>query len=662
LIACTTQELEEFKWFCKESRAPLRRSLRQFAQEEIIIPTGPYGGKRLTIARQPLAGLYWDEIDSGRWNRSFSTGCVQSGKTLVTLVVPTLYHLFELGEDVILGMPDLNMANDKWSRDFEPVIQRTRYKDMMPTEGAGSRGGKVIAIKFKNGTELRFMSGSSTGGGGDKKRAGFTSRVVAVTEVDGFAKVSASSDETDPVSQIEARTKAYDINKMVYGECTLTTETGRTYREIKQGTSSRIVLRCTYCQAWVTPEKEHFVGWEDADTELQAESMGTWHCPACGAKWTEEDRHLSNIHGKLVHRGQEVDERGAIYGPVPETRTLGFRWSAVNNLLVSARGLSSELWRLKHGLGLAEDYQSEDAAERYICQYIFAIPYKPAKTETVSLDVDQIMRRARELGRGLVPSGTRSVTVGVDIQKFSMYWLAIAWGEGATGRIIDYGVIPVFTLEWGEEQAIQMALREIQVKCEAGWQETGGAAWRPEQVWIDSGFENEAVYKFARPAGERYRPMKGWGTSKDPERGGRYMKPTALSDKIAGIGDAYHFAWQAEWGMYLVHIDADHWKTFIHRRLAQPVDGVGALTLCAGEMNEHKRLALHMTAERQMEEFIPEKGKIVRWIRERKDNHWLDCGYVACAAAHWCGIRLIGAGPDQEQMDVNEWFKKQGGR
>lgn len=46
-------------------------------------------------------------------------------------------------------------------------------------------------------------------GGGDKSRAGFTSRVVVITEVDGMDQPGASSRESDKVTQLEARTRAY---------------------------------------------------------------------------------------------------------------------------------------------------------------------------------------------------------------------------------------------------------------------------------------------------------------------------------------------------------------------------------------------------------------------------------------------------------------------
>ncbi len=41
------------------------------------------------------------------------------------------------------------------------------------------------------------------------------------------------------------------------------------------------------------------------------------------------------------------------------------------------------------------------------------------------------------------------------------------------------------------------------------------------------------------------------------------------------------------------------------------------------------------------EEFLAGKGLVTHWERVRKNNHWLDALYNACAAGSFCGVRLI---------------------
>lgn len=141
--------------------------MRRFAEEELVIPAGPFSGRRFRCHRQPYTGLWFDAVDSGRFNRCVATGPTQSGKTLACFIIPLLYHLFELGETVLCGLPDMDMAGDKWREDLLPAIERSRYRGLLPSSGGGSRGGRVESLQFANGATLKFMSG---GGVGQKPR------------------------------------------------------------------------------------------------------------------------------------------------------------------------------------------------------------------------------------------------------------------------------------------------------------------------------------------------------------------------------------------------------------------------------------------------------------------------------------------------------------
>jgi hypothetical protein len=136
------------------------RSIREFAEAEVVIPTGPFAGRRFRCDRQPFARLWLDAIDSGLWRRFAFTGGQQGGKTLNGSVIPVMYHLFEVGETVIYGVPTLDMVQDKWEEDLLPAIQASRYRELLPRSGQGSRGGRVTSrVNFRNGAALRFMTG-----------------------------------------------------------------------------------------------------------------------------------------------------------------------------------------------------------------------------------------------------------------------------------------------------------------------------------------------------------------------------------------------------------------------------------------------------------------------------------------------------------------------
>jgi hypothetical protein len=97
--------------------------------------------------------------------------------------------------------------------------------------------------------------------------------------------------------------------------------------------------------------------------------------------------------------------------------------------------------------------------------------------------------------------------------------------------------------------------------------------------------------------------------------------------------------------MRVGEVDADYWKSWLSQRLSTPRDQPGAMTLFQAPPSEHLALSKHLTAERRVEEFLPGRGVVTRWERVRRQNHWLDALYNACAAGHLAGVRLFEPAP-----------------
>jgi hypothetical protein len=578
--------------------------------------------------------LWFEEVDSGRWMRHVATGPTQSGKTLSCWAIPLCYYLFERGETVIPAVPDLhNFAADKWRNDLLPVIERTRYRDLIPKSGKGSKGGAFTSVRFGNGSELRFMGGK----GGDKSRAGYTSRVLVVTETDGFDVASMTSREADPITQLEGRTMAYGSQKRVFMECTVSTAEGRTWTEYEASSRARIVLCCPLCSAWVIPEREHLRGWQEARTEKEARRKGHFVCPACERRWTEDDREAANQAAVLAHRGQEVEEDGTVSGELPDTDTLGFRWTAANNLFQTAGDMGAAEWRAAH----AED---EDNAERELRQFWWATPVESLFEDLTSLDGDAVAQRQGELERGVAPDDTACVTVGLDVHKREIYWQTIAWGvEG--GRVLDYGRVETPWRQKGEEDAIRAGLTEVAEHLEAGYRTPDGSTIGVNVVMADCswGQHTALVVKYCKemnaaapgsPAPEtRWMPVKGYGASQDRREMGNWRQPKRGTRGISHMGDHLYVARDQHLRASVAHADADYWKSWYQKRLAQPADEPGAITLYrVADVREHGEFKRQVTAEEEVQEFKPGKGYIRRWERIRRQNHYGDCGWMASAA------------------------------
>lgn len=601
--------------------------MREFAEQEIVIPDGPFEGRKFSCDRQPYTRLWFDAIDSGRWNRHAATGPVQSGKTLSAFIAPLMFHLFETGDNVVCGVPDKNVIADKWSKDILPAIKRSRYHDLLPTSGLGSKGGQTDSVTFKNGKTLRFM----TGRGKDESRSAYTARVVVITEVDKMDVPSAASRETDPIRQLEARTKAYGSRKRIYLECTVSTDEGRIWTEYTGGTQSRIACRCPCCRDYVSPEREDF-SYGQAETEGQAERQAAFFCPSCGERWTDAQRLQANLEAVLVHRGQEIDADGQVHGDPPDVKTLGFRWSAANNLFVPPGEIGIEEFRAKH--------REDESSDKGLLQFTWVRPYKPDREDLTGLRVADITARTVDgLPRGMVPADAWRLVFTVDVRKRELHWTFVAWRHDGSGHVVEYGIEPVAGDTMAEEIAIRDALRKLRdERVKVGWKTAAGATVRPGLCLVDSGYKADVIYAFVAESGAAWTATKGFG--EETLRQG-YSRPKSTGATVEWIGEECHVSILPS-GARLLEVNADHWKSHLHARLSTPIGLPGSLALFAlGDGYTHDTFARHLTSERRVQEFVPDKGVVIKWVRERKANHWLDCGALACVGAHALGVKLV---------------------
>lgn len=638
----------------RNAMAPRLRSLLDFALEEITIPDGQYQGRKFNVERQPVGALFLAAAGSGQWPRVNATGTSQSGKTFHCSLIPLIWHLFEYRETVVFGLPDMDMARDKWREDILPAIESTRFRDELPSRGAGSLGGTPGAIRLKNGATLRFMSG----GGGDKSRAGFTTRVLIITETDGFDDISASSREGDKISQLEARQASYDPKlRRTYFECTLTNKEGRTWRELERGTFSRIAMPCPICNGFsvaTNSEKDRaaLIGWQDCDDLIQVAERARWTCMACHEPWSEAQRAASMQKARLVHQGQEIEPDGRIIGTAKPTDTLGFRWGGVHNLFAPAAAIAALEWTAKRE---AEGETDPEARERTLCQFYHGLPHV-RDHDRHALDSERVKRRQVSAPRGLIPADAEYVTLGVDCGKFSLHYTLVAWCSEPVRRsqIVDYGVRDVNSDDEPTERALLTALRELADVAAAGWPMHGVSEPRvPDLCLVDSGWFSEVVYTFCNEA-EGFVACKGYGATKQGGLGraigAMYLPPKRKTRSIREVGNHYHVVHMKNLGITLVHVDVDYYKCLVQDALRVPMGKAeGVMTLFSAPAAEHERIARHCTAEKQVTDFRPGRGPFVRMERVgSRQNHFLDClAYASCAG--WaCGSRLFEAAEPDE--------------
>jgi len=604
--------------------------------------------------------LLFDAIDDTRWSTIVITGPSQSSKTLCGFAIPTIRSICEAEENVVLGIPEGDMADDKYKEDIYPVMSNSpRLRRYLPVRGPGSSGGKVRdAIEFSNGVRAKIM----TRGGQDTGKAGYTARVVYITEAAGWSYATTTSSEGDVFRQLRARQFGYSHKErqmIVEGTTTIKQELPWRMKgnpDSLLSTMSVLVTPCPHCDCWIAPERQHFTGWEDARTEDEAAEKAFFFCPECGEQITERERRSVNQDIKLIHHGQTIDEQGDITGPEPATSILWFRWTQFHNFLLGAEDHAIEEWRAQQ---VPDGTEEKFDSEKSMCQFVWCWPYDPPITEEIPLTPEDVLGRTESKRRGVLSTEAVRMSCGIDLRATQIHYTVIEWYANSAGCRIDFGIIPV-DRKLGIRRGVLAALRILRDKIlTVGYTDTKNRTLRPQVVFVDAGWKPEVTRAFVkewRAMGftEVY-PAYGRGMSAPRGRGG-YSHPAALTKNgVSWIGDQYYFKMQPKHGVIAAYVNSDEWKSFVHDGMTMDPGLPGSLLSFEPVTDDEIKLAGTLSrqtcAEKAIEIVVPDRGPVTVWRNESfKANHGLDVTYLACAAGHRAGVRVIDQVPQQQQQ------------
>jgi hypothetical protein len=449
--------------------------------------------------------------------------------------------------------------------------------------------------------------------------------VLVVTETDGMDEAGGGSREADKITQLEGRTRAFGDRARVYLECTVSHRGGPDLAGVHEGDAEPDRPAVPALPGVRHPEREHLVGWQDAPSDAAAAAGPAWPAPAAARPGTSRSGSPPTPTPCSCTAARSRSTTGALTGTPPATDTFGFRWTAVNNLLVGLGVVAKDEWKASRA------DPDEENADKAMRQFVWALPSEAGTVDLNQLDAQVIAQRVTEDPPKRVPSGAELVSVGVDVGKHLCHWVAVAWRPDGSPHLIEYGRLEVPSAELAEERALLAALRQFRDEvCAAGWESDVGEL-TPALTLVDSGWQTDVVYAFCRESGAGWHPAKGFGHSRY-ERGRIYKPPRSKDRAIAFVGEGYHVARLTAKRTRLFDVNADHWKSRLHDGLRTPVGAAGAVTLYKAEAARHLTLGKHLTAEKQVRDFLPGVGEVTRWEALHRNNHLLDACCLALVA------------------------------
>lgn len=590
-------------------------------------PTGPKAGQPYSRHDQPATAMFLELLDSDYWRSAMLVAPNQVGKSL-SLVQYVLHVNFNLREDVIFGLPDIDkMWSTKWHKDFLPALNSSDLKTMIPKSGSGSSGGTPKLVLWGNGNSLIPMGA----GAGDTQRAGATTRVVVITEMKEFGDVAGGSEEGAKINQLAHRTRAFMGREMVFGESTVTTQKNISWQWFKSGTQSQPYFPCESCEEFIAPEREHLVGWQDARNEEEAREKARFACPCCGLLIDDVKRRQLMQQAVVLHYGQTVD-RGRIIGEMPPTRSLSYRFTASTNMLANIGTIAVDEFKAR----LIQSAVDKVKANRSISQGFFGFPTDEDDMVIDPLDGIALVNRLSSADFGIAPAGSTRLFAGVDVRKTMLHWTVIATGEYMGTRIVAWGEEPILQ-HIPLEDAILIAGRQLQRNFRDGFPVQGTEEMLPVTLTtMDSGWKPMIVDKVCLED-DFWMPLKGFGEGVLLED--KYKSPGRKSNTVKFIGDGYDIKYLDD--QWVVHCDASVGKSELHAALKCDRTSHNVMLIAKGTQMQVRQLVRHLTAE--VETVSGESGSVTStWKKIREDNHLLDStSYANVSRKVWAFLQDI---------------------
>ncbi len=387
------------------------------------------------------------------------------------------------------------------------------------------------------------------------------------------------------------------------------------WRLFQEGTRHHWAWRCVHCLQYFIPSFAH-LKWQSTEAEhkttpAEAKRTAYVECPQCGGVLADADKPELNARGVFVAPGQSVTLDGDVVGDAPDSSTLSFWVSGLASPFVTfGQRAENYLAAVREG--------SQDKIQTAINAgfgELFSIGGGDAPQWA------EVAQCRGEYGKGELPRGVRFLVMTVDIQQERIFWVIRGWGARATSWLVDYGTLFGETVAEG----IWTDLADLIATPVCGY---------PIQlVLVDSGFRPgktdelplNRIYDFCRRFPRLVRPTKG---SSSPMRV-PLIKSSIEATLKGGV---------AKSGLTLLRLDSDYFKSRVFERIRWPQDQPGAWHLPHDASEDYCRQIVSEARVRLA------SGR-VKWVRRSKENHYLDCEAMQCAAAHLINAGRIPAEP-----------------
>lgn len=356
-----------------------------------------------------------------------------------------------------------------------PALAKVVFEDVEEETGPKGSGNTILHKKFPGGV-IGFIGANS--GTGFRR---VSRKRMLLDEIDAYPP-SAGSDG-DPISLAKKRTEYYWDRKIAGGSTPLIKGRSKIEKRFLSGDRRRYYVPCPHCghfdhlvftkrdggghyMVWPEgkPEEAHFVCSLNGcviehQHKRQMVERGEWRAtPPCPEGCAVEHEHVAPFHGVASFH------IWAAYSYSPNAT-----WGQIAKEWADAAKAGPEELQTAVNTLLGETWQEAGEAP----------------------DWERLFERRDDYPIGTVPAGVLGVTCGVDVQKDRWVYEVVGWGAGKQSWSIQAGEIAGDTSLSSEWTKLDELLGRSFI-------DANGVAWAIRLMAIDSGYNTQMVYDWAR--------------------------------------------------------------------------------------------------------------------------------------------------------------------
>lgn len=518
------------------------------------------------------------------------------------------YYMHQDPCPVMLVQPTIEDAEGYSKEEIAPMLRDVPVlAAIMPRGKSKDTDNTILAKRFPGGS-LSMVGANSPRGFRRVSR-----KVVLFDETDGYP--ASAGAEGDQIQLGIRRTEYYWDRKIGDGSTPTIAGRSRIEQSFYAGDQRRYYVPCPHCSTFQVLRFTS-MKWPKGSPEA-----AVYVCIACGAEVEHRHKHA------MVHAGEWRP------GPHPQfpddPAPAPFHGHASFHLWAAYSFSPNASW----GQLCKEFVESERAGADVLKTFINTALGEPWRERGEAPEWQRLYDRRETYAFGTCPAGVVFLTAGVDVQKDRLVYEVVGWGREKRSWSVDAGVLHGETADLGKGP--WSALNAL---LDRAFPHEAGASLRISMLAIDSGFNTQTVYNWARThAMSRVIAIKGVSSGNAlvgaPSRIDLTVSGKKLKRGYKVWPVASHVAKAELYGWLALAAPTDE------ARAAGDVEPPG---FCHFPQHSESYFA-QLTAE-QLISTKTKRGVVFSWeVIPGRENHHLDARVYARAAAAVVGIDRFSA-------------------